>query len=209
MTYLGSGATALLWLGPQTTATAGTLRTGASTMNLVFTSPLHSPSSSIIRRDLTVRCDRIRTGAGCVHPGFAPSVGFSVSGAAADVAVHIYSAQQSGLPGRYGSAPLNYLGNSTLSDQNGRTACPNDWTRPSGKTCDEYPFKSTYQGASTGGGSGRTFSWCNVPLPTGVTGPTGFSSCMVPAGSNSSQGGTLGAFYTANRILDGDAFYAN
>lgn len=43
-------------------------------------------------------------------------------------------------------------------------------------------------------------------VPTGVTGPTGWSSCMINANDNRSGGAALGAFYSSKRVLHGDAF---
>ncbi|MCU0350683.1 MAG: NucA/NucB deoxyribonuclease domain-containing protein [Flavobacterium sp.] len=49
-------------------------------------------------------------------------------------------------------------------------------------SCDEYPFASTYEGGA------------------------GASTRGVPSAEQSSQGGTLSAFYTANSIVDGSKF---
>lgn len=90
--------------------------------------------------------------------------------------------------------------------QNGDTACPSSLQRPDGYQCDEYPFRSTYNGAYTsGGGQARSQSWCQMPDPE-RTGPTGWSRCFILAGQNQSAGGILGGFYGSERILDGDAF---
>lgn len=35
---------------------------------------------------------------------------------------------------------------------------------------------------------------------------TAFSTAVVPASANNSQGGILSAFYSANRVIDGGAF---
>ena len=56
-------------------------------------------------------------------------------------------AQASGRPGAPGGTPLRRLVNPDLQERNGRTACPGRYTRPSGKSCDEYPFASTREGA--------------------------------------------------------------
>ncbi len=95
----------------------------------------------------------------------------------------------------------------SLQDQNRRTACPQSFLRPpDGRSCDEYPFASTHEGAFTGGGTGRTFAGCSVTAyPTGVTGPTGFSVCMIDPSENSSAGATMnGRLYRPYRVLDGD-----
>ncbi|MFD0396416.1 NucA/NucB deoxyribonuclease domain-containing protein [Streptomyces nogalater] len=58
--------------------------------------------------------------------------------------------------------------------------------RPRGKSCDEYPFATTWQGASTGSGK---FSWR-----------------MIDAKQNSQGGNALNNFYTYNRIIEKDRF---
>ncbi|MFD0204648.1 MULTISPECIES: hypothetical protein [Saccharothrix] len=159
-------------------------------------------------------------GAGCVFYGFLPVMTYSKTGSYPTLAAHIEAAQISGLPGAYpAGAVLNRITNPTLKNQNGYKACPPSsvWPRPTGKSCDEYPFRSTSQGASTQTpqGTARTFapptvSWCEMNpawgVPTGVTGPTGWSSCMINATHNGNGGAALGAFYSSNRVLDGDPF---
>jgi hypothetical protein len=58
-----------------------------------------------------------------------------------------------------------------------------------GKQCDEFPFASTYQGAST------------------VSGRWWYSAFPVPGGQNGYAGTNLGAWLTANRILSGDPYW--
>jgi hypothetical protein len=77
-------------------------------------------------------------------------------------------------------------------------------------SCDEYPFGSTYEGAAAETGTARTFAWCQISLEDPPSsGGDGFSICMVPDGENSGAGGKLGVFYTAERVLDGDAFFVD
>jgi hypothetical protein len=131
-----------------------------------------------------------------------------------DYVNHLTDAQLSGLPGfwdydnqGYNDQPLTRMVDPVMQQRNGDTACPQSWPRPTGTSCDEYPMRSTYQGAWTGGGSGRTFDWCQIPqLPTNVTGPTGWSSCMIDATQNSTAGSLMNSFYVSNRLLDGDQF---
>lgn len=140
-------------------------------------------------------------------------MGYSLSGPYAELAAHLRDAQASGLPGAYaGTAPntdpLHRIVNPDAQQQNYTTSCPDAYTRPVGKSCDEYPFKTTIEGAWTGQGPGRTFSWCSIPqLPTGVTGPSGYSSCMINATHNSEGRSQLNSFYVDQRILDGDPLY--
>jgi hypothetical protein len=52
--------------------------------------------------------------------------------------------------------------------------------------CDEFPLKSSHQGAAF------------QPV---------WSAIAVPVAANSSQGGITGTFYTNNPVIDDDAFY--
>ncbi|MFG2434647.1 NucA/NucB deoxyribonuclease domain-containing protein [Streptomyces sp. NPDC048508] len=60
---------------------------------------------------------------------------------------------------------------------------------PTGYDCDEFPFASTWEGAGVGDDN--------------------FSVRYVDAGENRSAGGTLSAWYGADRILHKDAFYVS
>ncbi|MEU4347116.1 NucA/NucB deoxyribonuclease domain-containing protein [Streptomyces sp. NPDC023838] len=60
-------------------------------------------------------------------------------------------------------------------------------SRPTDYQCDEYPMAATWQGSGFGDGN--------------------YSLRMVPAGENSSAGGSLSAFYANQRILHNDQFY--
>ncbi|WP_146766161.1 NucA/NucB deoxyribonuclease domain-containing protein [Micromonospora saelicesensis] len=62
-----------------------------------------------------------------------------------------------------------------------------DYTQGETLDCDEYPFKSTYQGASVAG--------------------TNYSARAILLGHNRSGGASLGNWYKSERILDGDKFY--
>ena len=109
------------------------------------------------------------------------------------------------------STPLNRLINPAVQAQNRATACPSSLPRPAGRSCDEYPFASTYQGAFLSGGAARTFSFCQVSLPNPPsTGPVGYSVCMIDAAENSEAGSALNSvLFVPYRILDGDAFYVD
>jgi hypothetical protein len=102
---------------------------------------------------------------------------------------------------------------------NAAIACPEGsaYPRPAGQSCDEYPFRSTREGAASQS-FGRTFliiNWqtgdppfvCSVPwLPRRLGERGGYSVCMVPIAENSGGGTDLGLFYYDNRIIDGDRF---
>lgn len=109
--------------------------------------------------------------------------------------------------------------NQTLIDNNYATACPPGYPKPPTPgtwSCDEYPFKSTYNGAySQPYGrnifilniNGNSFS-CNASwLPVRArTDSGGYSVCLIPLAENALGGSDLGAFYYKSRVLDGDQF---
>jgi hypothetical protein len=100
-----------------------------------------------------------------------------------NIAAHISQAQGSGKP-----TELTYLGpNSPTQSKNRTAACgsfkPSAADTAAGKTsCDEYPFASTAEGGA------------------------GASTAAVPPSEQNSQGGTLGSFYTANKLVAGSKF---
>ncbi|WP_343972943.1 NucA/NucB deoxyribonuclease domain-containing protein [Kribbella koreensis] len=154
------------------------------------------------------RCDNMTPGitsVGCVVWASVPTIGYALSGPYPELASHIQRAQQSGLPGAPGGTPLTRIFTGDDSQDNRTAACPGSFTRPSGKSCDEYPFASSDEGARNSS-NGRTFADCSIPqLPIGITGP-GFSACMINAQQNSGGGSVLGGFYRTNRLLQGDKF---
>lgn len=110
--------------------------------------------------------------------------------------------------------------NETLMDNNYKTACPPGHPKPTTPgtwSCDEYPFKSTYNGAYSQP-YGRNIFWidwntgsgftCNaVWLPTRSDNDSGgYSVCMIPLAENTLGGADLSAFYYKSRVLDGDQF---
>ncbi len=209
---------------PTTTATAaGATGTARTTIYYEFNNPSWAVGTGLfgIPVPMDVRCDNAVPGVssvGCVFPDYAPTDVVSLSGSSPNYARHIRDAQASGLPGAYPDGqPLYRLTDATLRDRNGNTACPQfssgGYPRPTGYSCDEYPFRSTWQGAYTGSlpqpqpYPGRTFDWCQITaLPIGSTGPDGWSACMIPAAENSSAGSLLNVFYTDNRVIEKDAF---
>jgi hypothetical protein len=158
------------------------------------------------------RCDRALPGdttLGCVFPDVVMGLLYSRS-ALPDLVSHITRAQNSGLPGKFPSGtPLTRLTDPTQRDRNQRKACPKGFPRPTGKTCDEYPFASTNQGAASGGGNARTFPGCSIKLPNPPppsTGARGYSVCMINGPQNSLGGVDLKAFYNGVRIISNDKF---
>ncbi|WP_229076261.1 hypothetical protein [Actinoplanes sp. DH11] len=121
-------------------------------------------------------------------------------------AAHVAAAQNSGLPGEGFEDPLYRNETAATINLNRSRACG---SAPSiaGKSCDEYPLASTYQGLAFGG-TLRTFTGCNITAPTGVTGSVGASACMITASENNAQGGIMAKFYYDNRVLPGDPLSA-
>ncbi len=162
----------------------------------------------------TVRCDNVLGGsprkAGCVVDGTTVYITYSKA-VYPTFSAHVIAAQKSGLPGGSASKPLTRTTSSTISNANRSVACPSaGWLpRPTGKSCDEYPFASTYQGASRSGGNARTFSGCSVKLiKPASTGAKGFSICMINAAENTKAGSVLNStLFVPKRVLDGDKFY--
>jgi hypothetical protein len=157
-----------------------------------------------------VRCDRAlpgRTSVGCVFPSVTMGLLYSDT-AWPQLASHVRRAQASGLPGAWpNGVPLTRLVNLKLQELNRRKACPSSRPRPKGKSCDEYPFASTNQGAYTGKGTARTFPGCAVKLKgKQSTGAKGYSVCMIHDGENGTAGTALGVFYNNWRILNRDKF---
>ena len=186
--------------------------TGTPSWTIHFKAPTVPNTASLTYGSVpTVRCDQALPGSasiGCVIPDATPEITYSY-GSFPEFGAHLLEAEYSGLPGSwYTGTPLHRLTNTVLRDQNRNTSCPSSLVRPSGKSCDEYPFASTWEGAATGGGQGRTFAWCQIPsYPTGIVGP-GYSACMIDATENSTAGSLLNSvLYVPMRVIEGDAFY--
>ncbi|MCM2517959.1 hypothetical protein NC658_32735 [Streptomyces griseoincarnatus] len=209
---------------PKTTVSGiGDIGNGRTTVTYRLDNPSWTlkPAGVASTPPFDVRCDNATPGTaaiGCVIPIYDAVDTVSLSGPNPDYARHVQAAQASGLPGAYPDGePLHRLTDSALRTRNGDTACPQHssggYPRPTGYSCDEYPFRSTWQGAFTGSlpqpapYPGRTFNWCQITaLPQGVTGPNGWSACMIPAGQNSSAGSLLNRFYIDNRVIERDPF---
>jgi hypothetical protein len=200
-----------------TATTRGSVGTANVTWSYFFANPAWvAPTASLNVTAPAVRCDHNLPGnnsvAGCVIRDAVSAMVYSVSGAYEELAWHILDAQYSGLAGSHPSyglsnpAPLNRLVDQAQQNANYNRSCPSSYPRPAGLSCDEYPFQSSQQGASTGGGPGRTFPGCNVPLPSG-TGPVGYSACMIDDTENSQGGNALGMYYVDQRVMNADPFY--
>ncbi|AZQ32109.1 hypothetical protein EJ357_47710 [Streptomyces cyaneochromogenes] len=174
--------------------------------NLTFTNPGYTSTTYVVPVFRQFRCDNNTAGRpvpGCVVPWYASAVYYSRA-AYPDLASHVSRAQASGLPGATFEAPLTRTTDPAVNGDNREKAC-GDAPSVSGKSCDEYPVASSYQGLSAGG-TRRTFDGCQFPgIPAGQ-GPTGVSVCMITATENSSQGGLHTGLYRSERVLDKDPF---
>jgi hypothetical protein len=166
--------------------------TGRSIASWTFSNPQWAgPSQPTKLATVDVRCDNALPGAprqvGCVNLQAVPVISYSLTGPWPEVAKHIKDAQATGLPGKYGTTNfLTRLTDRRKIDQNREKACPSSLVRPPGKSCDEYPFASTWQGAKHSGGE--------------------FSRRMINARQNTDAGKALKGFYTYSRVLEGDRF---
>ncbi len=206
------------WIGRGTMSvngvSKGVIRDADTGWNLTFNypRPIFPSSQTLPVTGVAFRCDNagglgaLNMSAGCTYSNVPATIGFSQA-TMPNLVWHMYDAQVSGLPGRLGSGTyLQRLTNDSLIGANRRSACPTSLTRPSGFECDEYPFASSYQGASMNGPViARSFDNCNMPDPE-RTGSTGFSRCFVPNGENSAQGSTLSTAIANERLLDGDSY---
>ena len=170
------------------------------TVTVSFSTPLPTPQPPAVATPpvLTgIRCDNSSSinstpRGGCVYEDQVPSFRLSLSDPTVnETAAHIRDAQAASTH-HWGLAPsgtkLKRLTNTAQVQRNRNRACPANVPRPPGKSCDEFPFASTYQGAD-------------------MEGAGDFSARMVDAQDNSRAGTKLGQAYRENRILDGDAFW--
>jgi hypothetical protein len=137
---------------------------------------------------ISYRCDDMLggRGAGCVFPKFTPTLTTMTQLPA--IASNIRRIQAKG-PGHYGRPgsghPLHRLTNKAGQLKNYRAVCGRSvvGTPPPGKSCDEYPFKTTYEGGTALSKANRGWAW-------------------VPEKQQAKQGPRIKNFYYANRVLD-------
>lgn len=178
---------------------------------LTFSKPSATPAVVPLGSFGQFRCDNAVSGkvAGCVVP-WAPEVVWFSKATAPNLVSHVIKAQASGLPGAVNQKALTRMTSTVNGNTNRYRACSGS---PSiaGYSCDEYPFKSTYNGLYAipdWQNWRRSFTGCQWPaLVNGQTGSKGVSACMVPVPEQNYQGGTIGDFYKAWRVLDGDPLY--
>ncbi|MFJ8856729.1 NucA/NucB deoxyribonuclease domain-containing protein [Streptomyces sp. NPDC102437] len=154
-----------------------------------------SPATGSLAQAATVRCDSVKgittKAGGCVHPAYVPAFAMSRTDKnVKEAAQHVWDAQRKlkghpGLPGV--GKPLHRTTDKERIKKNRGKACPSSLPRPTGKSCDEYPFASTKEGGATGV----------------------FSRRMINEKHNSTAGGSkyLLKAYKDNRVLNGDAFW--
>ncbi len=180
---------------------------------MTFKNPNASNASTSTLGAPEIRCDNTVPGErfpGCVNAVASGRIIYD-GNSYIEFGRHLTSAQNSGLPGAAGTPPLHRITDAATIRRNRAVACPSKYPRPTGKSCDEYPFASTREGAGTGGGTARTFDYCLVTLANpSSTGPTGFSVCMIDENENSSAGSALqSALLVPFRIIDGDAYFVD
>jgi hypothetical protein len=148
-------------------------------------------SARLTETSMTYRCDAAYGRfPGCVIPKFTPRV-FTLA-SLPNVAVNIRTAQAG--PGRYGvwggGHPLHHITSAAAQARNYAAVCGRSVVGPppAGKSCDDYPFKTTREGGAALTTANRHVAW--VPTPEQV-----------------SVVNRLNTFYAANRLLNGDPFY--
>ncbi|WP_146075788.1 hypothetical protein [Streptomyces sp. Ru62] len=165
--------------------------------------------NGMFRCDSTMKTSRGNYRQGCVVAGWKPE--FELTSVTPEQTWHVQEAIASGLPGAAGR-PLHRQADKVKRDINRQKSCPKsgsvrDGRTLTGRSCDEYPFASTTEGAATSNGPGRTIhDNCHVPDLPIITGSTGYSVCMIDERQNSRSGSLLGAFYGKERVIDQDAF---
>ena len=193
-------------------------QTGLVTYFLLITdSTLEISTPEIAQYEPGVRCDdalpETNTFAGCVLADIVPTIRYGLTNSFPELATHIQEALTSGLKGsatEYDFLPLRRApGRFSALSRN--IACPRSgpraYPRPTGKSCDEYPFASTFQGAFFTDGGPRTFQDCGITLgQPSSTGVDGYSVCMIDAGQNSGGGSSLTAQQRQYRVLIQDQY---
>lgn len=213
---------------------SGTLAAGSSRVAVggYYRWTFFSPSDDVVKKTetvlnpkLDVRCDNEaynRGTAGCVIVSAEPIMSALRPNTPA-ISAHIFDAQISGLPGMPNGTPLARTTSAQITKANRNASCnliKGPGVRPTGHSCDEYPFAKTLDGAAAGG-TPKTFSGCFIGPPKqnwvnvinrpviGEISNSGFTMCMVEASQNSRLGGVQSWFFTKSRVLDGDRFYVN
>lgn len=158
-----------------------------------------------------LRCDTatyVPGGTRCLMPNVLPVLSYSTSDSAVNEAArHIFEAQVTpervvpaagqSIPGRVEGPWLHRIYYDTAKRDANRAAAVRQCVASNGsgytqggvKSCDEYPFASTAEGAANGN--------------------TRWSARVITATDNSTAGSRLGAFYGQQAVLDGDSLAVN
>jgi hypothetical protein len=136
-----------------------------------------------------LRCDSLPylSGSGCVQYDYVPTLTYHVSDPRYGQSAQFHYDAQSSLSdhiGRVGYTPLLRYYSPTTARRARYRACKG-LVVPTGKSCDEYPFASTYQNALR----------------------HAFKRRAVSAEQNSATGRALSAFYRQNRLRSFDRFW--
>lgn len=174
---------------------AGHSHKDSSKYEWLFMKPGFSAGSIMNRTVLDYRCDDAIKGKrpGCVFPEFFPIMTSMQKLPAIRANIRRIQTRGPGHYGRLGSKhPLHHITDTKLQNKKRRQACNRRVTGPPppGKSCDEYPFASTAEGGTA--------------LP-----PDDHGFAFVPTSEQDSQRGLITAFYNANRVLNGDAFWVS
>lgn len=162
----------------------------ATTSNVIITGTFPgyvSDFPNVQTNDNWVRCDWSATGAatGCVNP--ANQAKLVTMKQLPNILANIRNQVANGAPTiltrlQYDLAHIN---------ANREAVCPASRPRPTGMSCDEYPFARSYEGGYANGVGG----WAWVP--------TGENDLQ---GENDQQGGFISAFYQYQRVMDGEPY---
>lgn len=174
---------------------AGHSHKDSSKYEWLFMKPGFSSGNIMNRTVLDYRCDDAIKGKrpGCVFPEFFPVMTSMKQLPAIAANIRRIQNHSPGHYGRLGSKhPLHHITDTKRQDKKRRQACSRRVTGPPppGKSCDEYPFATTAEGGTA--------------LP-----PHDHGFAFVPTSEQDRQGGIITAFYNADRVLNGDAFWVS
>ncbi|MEV4079112.1 hypothetical protein AB0J43_02310 [Nonomuraea fuscirosea] len=175
---------------------------------------VNTSSNASITTPAVHRCDNVLTGypSGCVYNSVLP--------------VHDVLSYRYPMYARHLALAINHFKmksiltrtqDENLMNRNYERSCRENVPNPMPPgSCDEYPFKSTREGAySQPYGrtifilniNGNSFSCGATWLPVRAPNDSGgYSVCMIPLSENLLGGSDLGAFYYKSRVIDGDQF---
>ncbi|MEV4877825.1 NucA/NucB deoxyribonuclease domain-containing protein [Streptomyces cyaneofuscatus] len=220
-------------IGHWWTGSGGTETIDLTTMLTAIT-PVGGATTTWGDHDLRIRCDRImgdpakpKTKAGCVFPGYTPTL--TIDSKKRPAAAALYWVLMERLERHPGSekhsSPLSRLADEKAADENRAKICDSTFiARPNGTStktsCDEYPFAKSRQSGGQSISSGK--QCVNVYAERGSNGrwsleydtafalPTWKEVCgrgNIPLGQNTAAGGDLGRFTTETRLHDYDEYY--